>query len=89
MVFLSVIPDPQATAYDGDFLPGRGDDASDWTVQTGYTEDFDTIEEAVREAKVLARNLPQASIFPTKDRFEASLDLLDETDEREIAAAGD
>jgi len=87
VVFFSVIPDPDATATDGDFLPGRGEYYSDWTVKTGYAEDFDTIEEAVKEAKVLARNLPQAGIFPTRERFEASLDMLDETDEREAAEA--
>lgn len=87
VVFFTVVPSPDATADDGDFLPGRGEDASDWFVKTGYTEDFDTIGEAVGEAKALARNLPQAGIFPTRERFEASLDLLDETDERRATPA--
>lgn len=88
VVFFSVVPDPGATADDGDFLPGRGEQTGDWDVQIGYTGDFDTIDEAVREAKVLARILPEAGIFPTRERFEASLDMLDETDELEAATTG-
>lgn len=83
VVFFSVVPDPDATADGGGFLVGRGEDVSDWIVEIGYSEDFDAIEDAVGEAKALARNLPQAGIFPTQERFEASLDLLDETDERQ------
>lgn len=87
VVFFSVVPAPGATADDGGFLPGRGDGAADWTVETGYAEDFDTIEEAVEGAKALSRNLPTAGIFPTRERFEAALDRLDETDEREATTA--
>ena len=87
VVFFSVVPAPGATTEDGGFLTGRGDGAPDWTVETGYAEDFDTIGEAVEEAKALSRNLPEAGIFPTRERFEAALDMLDDTDEREATAA--
>lgn len=86
VTFFSVLPDPEATGHDGEFLPGRGDEASDWVVELGYSEDFGTIERAASEAKTLARNLPQAGVFPTRERFEASLDMLDETDERRALA---
>ena len=72
VLYFSVVPNPEATGADGDFLPGRGEDGWDWAVQLGYEEDFDTIGEAVEEAKVLARNLPQAGIFPSKERFVSS-----------------
>lgn len=87
LVFFSVVPAPDATQDDGGFLVGRGEDISDWIVEIGYSEDFDAIKDAVREAKALARNLPQAGIFPTQERFEASLDLLDETDERQATSS--
>ena len=83
VVYFSVVPSPEATGADGDFLPGRGEDGRDWTVKLGYEEDFDTIGEAVEEAKILARDLPQAGIFPSRERFEAALDMLDETDEKQ------
>lgn len=83
VVYFSVVPNPEASGADGDFLPGRGEDARDWVVLTGYREDFETIGEAVEEAKILARNLPQAGIFPSRERFEAALDMLDETDEKQ------
>jgi hypothetical protein len=83
VVYFSVAPNPEATGADGDFLPGRGEGASDWIVKTGYEEDFETIGEAVEETKILSRNLPQAGIFPSRERFESALDLLDDTDEKQ------
>ena len=86
VVYFSVVPNPEATGEDGNFLPDRGEDGRDWTVKLGYEEDFDTIGEAVEEAKILARDLPQSGIFPSRERFEAALDMLDETDERQARA---
>ena len=86
VVYFSVVPNPDASGTEGDFLPGRGEEASDWVVKLGYEEDFETIREAVEEIKILARNLPQAGIFPTRERFEVALDSLDETDEKQTLA---
>jgi hypothetical protein len=86
VVYFSVVPSPEVTGADGGFLPGRGEDASDWIVELGYEEAFETIGEAVEEAKVLVRNLPQAGIFPSRERFEAALNMLDETDEKQALA---
>ena len=86
VIYFSVLLNPDATGADGDFLPGRGEDARDWDVLTGYREDFNTIGEAASETKTLARNLPQAGIFRSRERFEAALDMLDKTDEKRVLA---
>jgi hypothetical protein len=74
VLFFTVVPDPDALAEGGDFLPGRGEKTSDWNVEVGYQGDFDILEEAIAEAKGLAANLPISPIFGTRERL---LDILD------------
>ena len=85
-VFFSVVPDPVAVGADGHFLPGRGEEASDWTVDVGYRGDHDTLEEAIEEAKGLAADLPMDGLYRTKERLDAILDrVTDPEDLEEIA----
>ncbi|MDQ3316864.1 MAG: hypothetical protein M3522_05955 [Actinomycetota bacterium] len=74
VVFFSVVPSPEAVGPDGDFLPGRGEEVSDWVVDVGYQGDFDALEEAIGEAKDLAPRLPKSAIYPTAERFHAFLE---------------
>ncbi len=86
VVFFSVVPDPGAAGEDGRFLPGRGEEVSDWAVEVGYQGDHDTLEEAIDEAKGLARDLPMSGIYRTHERREAILDrVTDPEDLEEIA----
>jgi hypothetical protein len=81
VVFFSVVPDPDALADDGDFLPGRGEKTADWNIEVGYQGDFDTLEEAVREAKALAGHLPTSPIFGTRNKLFEILDKVTDPDE--------
>lgn len=81
VIYFSVVPDPEATDEHGLFLPDRGDRTSDWTIESGYDGDFDTLEGAIAEAKSLARNLPMSGIFRTHERREAILDKVTDPDE--------
>jgi hypothetical protein len=81
VVFFSVVPDPDALADDGDFLPGRGEETSDWNVEVGYRGDFDTLEEAIRESKDLAGHLPISPIFGTRQKLSEILDKVTDPDE--------
>ncbi|MEW6638386.1 MAG: hypothetical protein AB1425_16405 [Actinomycetota bacterium] len=81
VVFFSVVPDPDALADDGDFLPGRGEETADWNIEAGYQGDFDTLEEAIREAKALAEHLPISPIFGTRERLLDILDKVKDPDE--------
>jgi hypothetical protein len=81
VVFFTVVPDPDALAEDGDFLPDRGEETSDWNVEVGYQQDFDTLEEAIREAKGLAANLPISPIFGTRQGLFEILNKVTDPDE--------
>lgn len=86
VVFFSVVPSPEAVGPDGDFLPGRGEEASDWVVEVGYRGDHDTLEGAVGEAKELAAGLPSSALYPNPERLRAFLDqVTDPGDLEEIA----
>jgi hypothetical protein len=86
VAFFSVVPAPEAVGDDGRFLPGRGEEVSDWTVQVGYQGDHDNLGEAIDEAKDLARDLPTSGIYRTNERLEAILDqVTDPEDLEEIA----
>jgi len=85
-IFFSVVPDPDAVGADGGFLPGRGEEAADWTVDVGYRGDHDTLEAAIDEAKGLAADLPINGMFRTEERLDAILDqVTDPEDLEEIA----
>jgi hypothetical protein len=81
VVFFSVVPQADALTDDGDFLSGRGDDPEDWVVELGYQGDFDTLEAAIAEAKVLAARLPISPIFRTPERLHAILDKVSDPDD--------
>ncbi len=81
VVFFTVVPDPDALADDGAFLPGRGEKTSDWNVEVGYQGNFDTLEGAITEAKGLAANLPISPIFGTRERLLDILDKVTDPDE--------
>lgn len=82
-VFFSVVPKNEALDDSGTLLPGRGEDASDWDVEIGYQEPFDTLAEAIEEAKVLARGLPMSPIFRTEERRAAILDAVTDPEDFE------
>ena len=82
-VFFSVVPNNDALDDSGTLLPGRGEDASDWTVEIGYQEPFDTLAEAIDEAKILARGLPMSPIFRTEERRAAILDAVTDPEDFE------
>jgi hypothetical protein len=82
-VFFSVVPKTEALDSSGFLLPGRRDDASDWAVEIGYQEPFDTLAEAINEAKVLARGLPMSPIFRTEERRAAILDAVTDPEDFE------
>ncbi len=81
VLFFTVVPDPDALAEGGGFLPGRGEKTSDWNVEVGYQEDFDTLEEAITKAKGLAANLPISPIFGTRERLFDILEKVTDPDE--------
>ena len=74
VVFFRVVPDEAALGSDGDFLPGRGEEASDWIVEVGYRGEHDDLEDAVEETKGLAGDLPMSRIYHTPERLAAILD---------------
>jgi hypothetical protein len=82
-IFFSVVPKTEALDGTGSLLPGRGDDASDWAVEIGYQEPFDTLAEAINEAKVLACGLPMSPIFRTEERRTAILDAVTDPEDFE------
>ncbi len=85
-VFFSVVPDPDAVGADGTFLPGRGEQAADWTVDVCYRGEHDTLQAAIYEAKGLAADLPMNHVFVTEERLDAILDrVTDPEDLEEIA----
>lgn len=86
VVFFELLPDPDALDAGGHFLEGRGEDPSDWTVKVGYQGDFDTLEEAIGEAKDLAPRLPRSAIYPTDERFHAALKRVHDPEDLEIHA---
>ena len=86
VVFFELLPDPRALDDGGSFLRGRGDDASDWIVKIGYQGDFDTLQEAIREAKDLAPRLPRSAIYPTEERFHAALERVNDPEDLEVHA---
>jgi hypothetical protein len=74
VVFFAVVPDPDAVGPDCAFLPGRGEEVSDWAVRAGYQGDHDRLEDAVGEAKELAAGLPKSGLYPSPERLRAFLD---------------
>ena len=86
VVFFEVLPDPEALDGDGRFLEGRGEDVSDWIVEVGYQGDFDTLREAIGEAKDLAPRLPRSAIYPTEERFHAALEKVNDPEDLEVHA---
>lgn len=81
VVFFTVTPDPDFLGGDGGFLHGHGDEAPDWNIEVGYQGDFDTLEEAVAEAKNLAIHLPISPIFANRDTLLATLDKVSDPDD--------
>lgn len=81
VVFFSVVPDLEAVGVDGGFLPGRGEEVSHWSVEVGYQGDHDTLEEALEEAKSLARHLPKSALYPTEERLAAVLDQVNDPED--------
>ena len=86
VVFFSVVPDPGATGVDGTFLPGRGEEVADWAVEVGYQGDHDTLQEAIDDAKGLARDLPMSGIYRTHERREKILDQVSDPEDLEETA---
>jgi len=89
VVFFELLPDPGALDGDpasGRFLEGRGDDPSDWIVRIGYQGDFDTLEEAIGEAKDLAPRLPRSVLYPTTERLVAFLESVEDPEDFEVPA---
>lgn len=86
VVFFELLPDRDALDDEGRFLEGRGDDPSDWAVRVGYQGDFDTLEDAIGEAKDLAPRLPRSAIYPTEERFHAALERVNDPEDLEIHA---
>ena len=86
VVFFRVVPDEDALAQGGDFLPGRGDDASDWVVEVGYEGDHDTLAEAITEAKGLARDLPTGGVYATHEIRDKILDRVSDPEDLEATA---
>ncbi len=85
-VFFSVVPDPDAIGADGIFLPGRGEEAPDWTVDVGYRGGHDTLQAAIHEAKGLAADLPMNCMYGNKERLDAILDWVTDPDDLEEIA---
>lgn len=81
VVFFRVLPRSEALAADGDFLPGRGEDTSDWDVEIGYEGDFDTLARAIEEAKGLGAQLPMSGIYRTRERLFSILDQVRDPDD--------
>ena len=81
VVFFRVVPDEEALRADGDFLPGRGEETSDWIVEVGYQGEHDALEDAIEEAKGLARGLPMSGIYRTPERLEAILDKVSDPED--------
>lgn len=86
VVFFELLPEPDTLDNAGRFLEGRGDDVSDWIVKVGYQGDFDTLEEAIGEARDLAPRLPRSAIYPTEERFHAALERVNDPEDLEIRA---
>ncbi len=86
VVFFGVVPEPEALADHGRFLAGRGEDPADWVVKVGYQEDFDTLQEAISEAKGLAPRLPRSAIYPTEERLVAFLEKVTDPEDLEVPA---
>ena len=83
VVFFRVVPDEGALERGGDFLPGRGDEVADWVVEVGYEGDHDTLAEAIREAKGLARDLPTGGVYATHEIREKILDQVSDPEDLE------
>lgn len=86
MVFFRLLPGEGALGEDGDFLPGRGDKASDWVVEVGYRGEHDDLDGAREEAKGLARDLPPNAIYSTHERLVAILDRVSDPEDLEDTA---
>ncbi|MBA3388551.1 MAG: hypothetical protein H0U02_04185 [Rubrobacter sp.] len=86
VVFFRVVPDPAAVDEVGLFPPGRGQETSDWTVNVGYQGDHDNLEEAVAEAKDLARHLPSSALYPNEERLAAFLGKVTDPEDLEETA---
>lgn len=86
VVFFDVVPDPEALDDEGGLLERGGDDPSDWTVRIGYRGDFDTLEEAIGEAKDLATRLPRSALYPTAERLVAFLEKVEDPEDLEVPA---
>lgn len=86
VVFFRVVPDPAATGPDGAFLEGRGDTTGDWEILVGYQGEHDTLEDAIKEAKSLTRDLPKSAIYPTAEKLAAALDRVEDPEDLEEIA---
>lgn len=91
VLFFTLRPTSDAVAPDGQFLPGRGDNPSDWTVDVSYDPEFEDLGSAKREARSLAQHLPKpyppASPNALLNTIDALEDYFEDTGETEAGSA--